>query len=127
MLGLHILDDDGNPIPCDDVLTWGDWFGAANRRVALDMVDDAEVSTVFTGIDYSFAFGGPPQLYETMIFGGLNNEYQERYATREEALAGHQRAVRACIDKQRLEDLEELDEPDEDPPKEIDWFAYNRS
>ena len=34
-----------------------------------------------------------PILFETMIFGGEHDQYQERYATREEAVEGHARAV----------------------------------
>ena len=48
------------------------------------------VSTVFLGIDHGF--DGYPVLYETLVFGGLD-EYGERYTTRLEAVAGHARAV----------------------------------
>ena len=34
-----------------------------------------------------------PLVYETMIFGGVHDQWCDRYATREEALAGHNRAV----------------------------------
>ena len=46
------------------------------------------VSTVFLGLDHAFD-GGTPLLFETMIFGGEHDEYQERYATWDEAEAGH--------------------------------------
>ena len=36
---------------------------------------------------------GPPELWETLVFGGPLNLEMERYATREEALAGHERMV----------------------------------
>ena len=52
-----------------------------------------QISTVFLGLDHAFG-SGPPILWETMIFGGLLDEFQERYATKAEALAGHQQARR---------------------------------
>lgn len=34
-----------------------------------------------------------PVLWETMIFGGINDQYQERYTSYEDALEGHQNAI----------------------------------
>lgn len=59
------------------------------------LIDGTVVSTVFLGLDYNFMCG-PPVLFETMIFEG-NEEtysYRERYCTHEEALKGHEKAVR---------------------------------
>jgi len=50
------------------------------------------VSTIFLGIDHNFG-GGKPLVFETMIFGGKHDLYQERYSTYEEAIEGHKRAV----------------------------------
>ena len=50
------------------------------------------VSTVFLGIDHSFG-EGPPILWETMIFDGPHDQFQERYTSKEEAIAGHERAM----------------------------------
>ncbi len=36
---------------------------------------------------------GPPVLFETMIFGGPEHGYQERYTSWTEAEEGHKRAV----------------------------------
>lgn len=57
-----------------------------------ELPNDVRVSTIFLGTNHAF-FGGTPILFETMIFGGEHDEYQERYATWEEAEAGHQRAI----------------------------------
>lgn len=90
-----ILDENGTPLQVDDVVAWGLWFETAERHVA----DDADegtgvrVSTVFLGLDHNFGFGGPPLLYETLIFGGPLDGEMSRYATREEALAGHREMV----------------------------------
>ena len=57
------------------------------------------ISTVFLGVDHNTflrALTGkehPPALFETMVFGGAHDEYQERYATYEEAEIGHERIV----------------------------------
>jgi hypothetical protein len=47
---------------------------------------------VFLGVDHAH-LGGPPVLWETMIFGFENDEYQERYTSKADALAGHARAA----------------------------------
>ena len=64
-----------------------------SRRVAKTTIGDAEISTVFLLLDHSFDRDGPPILFETMIFGGIHDLYQERYRTWDEAEAGHARAV----------------------------------
>jgi hypothetical protein len=65
------------------------------KRVAESHVGPLWVSTVWLGINHSFG-SGPPQIFETMVFpeeGVWDEEICERYATEEEALAGHQRVV----------------------------------
>lgn len=98
------------PVPAADVLEWGRWYETADRRVAQDILpndshsvdctcavceDGVRVSTVFLGLDHNFFPGGIPILFETMIFGGEHSDYQERYATWEQAEAGHRRVVQA--------------------------------
>ena len=87
------------PKPIDDILEWAMWFETADRFVAnITLPNKVQVSTVFLGLNHSFG-GGTPILFETMIFGGKHNEYQERYATWEEAEAGHLRAVELALTK----------------------------
>ena len=84
------------PKPVKDVLEWAEWFETANRRVAhTKMWLGVEVSTVFLGLDHSFG-RGTPILFETMIFGGNHNQYQERYYTWEESELGHKQACIRC-------------------------------
>lgn len=81
------------PVQVDDIIEWAEWYGTADRVVKkTELPNGVRVSTVFLGTDHSF-YGGTPILFETMIFGGENDEYQERYATWEEAEAGHERAI----------------------------------
>lgn len=82
-------------VPCDDVMEWARRLGDSDaRRVALDLVGDVTVSTVFLGIDHSFR-NGPPILFETMVFGGPLDEAMERYSTWDAAEAGHALMVEA--------------------------------
>lgn len=80
------------PVLEPDIMEWAKWYSTANRHVKNDMLPgDIHVSTVFLGIDHGY--NGEVLLFETMIFGGEHDHYQERYATWEEAEAGHQRAI----------------------------------
>ncbi len=92
MMGMYILDEDRNPVRCDDIGKWGELQrDPEKRRVARSEFGPVSVSTVFLGMDHSFG-GGLPVLFETMIFGGKHDGYQERYHTWKEAEAGHEAA-----------------------------------
>lgn len=94
MTGLYVLDGH-TPVPAD-LFAFGRWFESAERHVADARVAHPRVSTVFLGIDHHFGratLEHVPVLFETMIFGGPHDEYQERYETWDEAEAGHARAV----------------------------------
>lgn len=89
---------DGVPVEEPDLLKWAMWMeNDTVRRVGYTETYNAAVSTVFLGLDHSFG-GGEPVLYETMIFGGEFNGYQERYHTFEEAREGHDKAVKMIIE-----------------------------
>ena len=87
------LDAQHNAIPCslEEYALQYQPDDPYKRHVGDDTVEGIRISTVFLGIDHSF--GGVPILFETMIFGGVHDDYQERYCTWIEALAGHKRAV----------------------------------
>lgn len=57
------------------------------------MPDGTKVSTVFLGLNHAFLEDITPELFETMIFGGDHDEFQERYSTWDEAEEGHRKAV----------------------------------
>ena len=81
------------PVAVDHVFAWARWKDEDQSRVALTAIGDVRVSTVFLGLDLSYG-DGPPILFETMVFGLPDeDEPQERYATWEEAEAGHERMV----------------------------------
>ncbi len=68
-----------------DVMDWA--MSKVDRRVAKTYVGDVYISTVFLGMDHGF--GGRPQWFETMVFGGTMDGEQQRYETYEDAEAGH--------------------------------------
>jgi hypothetical protein len=90
----YILQPDGS-VTTADLVTWARWLEKSElRQIARDQLQDCLVSTVFLGTDHNFSHGGPPILFETMILGGPHDQYQDRYATKDEAIAGHAKALR---------------------------------
>ena len=100
-IGQYILDDDNNPVPCDDILVWGRFMESDRRRVGGARFGPAwmrpwspTVSTMFLGLDHGMHDGGPPILFETMIFGHHLLRYsQTRCATWAEAEVMHEWAA----------------------------------
>lgn len=89
----YILDGK-TPIKCNDILEWARWFEQKEVRIVKkEYIGQVLVSTVFLGIDHAFG-GVEPILFETMIFGGLHDEYCARYSTWDEAERGHDRAAK---------------------------------
>lgn len=104
-----ILDDEGNVIPEPNLLKWAEWFESSGpkRRLERTELPKHHVSTVFLGLDHGF--GETPQLWETMVFENKLTEvdifgkkekihksldrFTRRYATKEQALVGHQEVV----------------------------------
>lgn len=76
-----------------DLKKWGKWMESADRHVAKTDLGEVWISTVFLGIDHGFG-EKLPVLFETMIFGGVRDQEQWRYTTWDEAVAGHEKAVR---------------------------------
>jgi len=94
----YILDDQQRPVPLpdEDLMKWARWFGQANelRTVGWDIYAGCKISTVFLGLDHNFMDNGPPILWETMVFGGPMDQYQQRCSgTWEQAEAMHAAVV----------------------------------
>jgi len=100
MSGKYILDEKGNPIPEPDLLKWAQWLEGADRKIGRDTIGEVCISTVFLGLDQDIG-GASPLLYETMIFGGQHDGYQARYATKEEAKKGHEKAIELVRAKEK--------------------------
>lgn len=88
-----ILNESHEVVPVSDVLEWAKWIEKAERRVKLDILGKARVSTVFLGLNHNFLLADQPLWFETMIFGSKHDEFQNRCATWDHAIAMHDRAV----------------------------------
>lgn len=97
---LLYYDRDGIPLP--SVQAWAelnqDWSYKRVARTtvvsAADLAVAYDVSTVWLGIDHSFGGDGPPLIFETIVFGdGAEDLSGNRYATWNEAVAGHHELV----------------------------------
>lgn len=93
MIEHMVLDGEHNVVPVG-LLEWARWFETADRHVNRTQVGEADVSTVFLGIDHSFG-GKAPLWFETMVFGGPHDQATFRYTTWAQAEAGHARVVAA--------------------------------
>lgn len=84
------------PVKCENLIEWAKQMQITNRIVKQSKFGDIMVSTVFLGLDHSFG-KGEPLLFETMIFGGKNDQYQKRYSTWDEAEIGHEVACKSAL------------------------------
>jgi hypothetical protein len=105
-VGRYFVSRPGGGVLPAEPMEWAVWFERSlhapfeqgGRVVAsTELPGDTLVSTVFLGLDHSHGFG-PPQLFETMVFGGKLDDYQRRYSTAAEARDGHAEAVRRATD-----------------------------
>jgi len=91
----YILDENNKPVVASAINEYVDWEEANPTKKAVkqeNVNDDIYVSTVFLGLDHAWD-SNIPVLWETMIFGGDHDQYQERYTSYEDALEGHQIAL----------------------------------
>jgi hypothetical protein len=109
MSDFYLLDKNKQPYKVE-MLKWAEWLESDYRekhvRHTYINLYDVRISTVFLGMDHGYPQWShhpknyKPVLFETMIFWNHKHEldqYQERYHTWDEALAGHRRAVREVI------------------------------
>jgi len=92
----YYFDRQGKPVI--DVLAWARLHqDRAYKTVAFsELPNGRTVSTVWLGINHNFADDGPPIIFETMVFSafGMSDDLDmDRYATEDEARAGHERMV----------------------------------
>ena len=112
-MGRYFILVDREPIEVD-VLTWGRQSSERGRTVDGDEVDPwrvaetrwedgAWVSTVFLGLDHSWWEGGPPLIFESMLFGDpdCNGEEEDmtRCSTWDQALVMHRQMVVRAVEK----------------------------
>jgi hypothetical protein len=103
----YVLDADGEPVGTNDAMVFARWFEAARTdgtRIVRQDLDAAGVgvSTVFLGLDQSW-HGGPPVLWETLVFGTPLDGEMRRYTSKADAIRGHAEMlalVRDALDKE---------------------------
>lgn len=97
----YVLDAQGAVVEAAGVVEWAQWFERASvdrsRIVQQDYVEGSDevvgVSTVFLGLNQRLFGDGPPELWETMVFGTPLDGVQDRYTSREAARRGHARIL----------------------------------
>jgi hypothetical protein len=114
MRGQYILDENGKPVPCNDLMKWGLFFRDSEKRIVKqERIGSYHVSTVFLGLDHSWG-QGPPILWETMVFednkGAMDQEMDRCSGNREQAEAMHEAMV------ERVRAVVALSLPDAEKP-----------
>lgn len=91
------LDEHKRPVPCNFQEAQQALAGHKNvqKITVLQFAtpffnEEVCISTVFLALDHSLG-DGEPVLFETLVIGGVNDGYQERYTSHALAMAGHQR------------------------------------
>lgn len=96
----YVLDEQDKPIPINDLFKWATFMQISVKPINHTMVDNnIIIITHFIGVDFDFKKKGKPILWQTMIFDGKHDQYQERYTSKEDALEGHKRAVKMVKNK----------------------------
>ena len=85
----YILDANGNPTPVSDFVQWSIWMDSMNQQIALSESGDISISTAFLGLDHDHLRRGTPILFETMVCTPDGPGQVARYATKGEAINGH--------------------------------------
>ena len=94
----YVLDKSGNPVHEPDMVKFGAFISSEAKLLKQDVLPGGVlVSTIFAGVDWR----SPPRLWETLVVGGSQNGYQQRYSNREAALAGHDKALALASDAPR--------------------------
>lgn len=106
----YILNAEGEPVGDPDIIKWSEWFEthSLDRIVGKESIGEegelVEVSTVFLGINHNFTGKGAPILWETMVFGGEFDQYQDRCSgSRRDAQKMHEQVVKMLFDQQKQE------------------------
>lgn len=99
----YVLDNENNPVPSDNCWQWMEEHPYAKIVGLTRFPNGTRVSTVFLGLDHGWN-GGPPVLWETMVFDSpdgsrYEDQWQERYISHNEAVAGHLAVVAALLEE----------------------------
>jgi hypothetical protein len=105
MTEYYVLNEAGEAVPTGSLYEWSKWFetNRDGRMVSKTTVGEAEVSTVFLGMNHQWG-SGPPLIFETMIFGGKWESHCWRWSTRAQSVAAHDQIVAVLRDGKSPED-----------------------
>ncbi len=106
------------PVAISDefICQWALWFGHNHNSIRRDTIkprkpfnkgngkmlrkinhyrqQEITISTIFLGLDHAWGNAPFPILFETMVFGGLQDNLQVRYSTIDEAVNNHDDIVK---------------------------------
>jgi hypothetical protein len=90
----YTLDENNKPIASSSIIEASEWMenNPEKKAVKQEKIGDVFISTVFLGLNHAWN-SDIPVLWETMIFGGEHDQYQDRYTSYEDALEGHKKAL----------------------------------
>jgi len=112
--GRYVLNQHHEPVEVEDLMLWAATLEDDSKRIVkqetvtglgelVSPFTHPFVSTVFLGLDHNFGEKGPPILFETMVLhGGPFNHLQWRYTTWDEAVKGHEEAVKMVQDPRAM-------------------------
>ena len=101
-MGYYILDDRDGPVKSSSGEAYQWSIDRPYRKIVglTRFPDGTRVSTVFLTLDHGWN-GGPPVLWETMIFDNDSyDDWQERYTSYKDAVIGHLAAVKMILEKE---------------------------
>lgn len=107
VLDHYVLTEDHQVVLVTDFELWAKWYENADRHVKQTYTETAYVSTVFLGLDHGWG-KGPPIVFETMVFnrGKDDMDWKSddcwRYSSWDDALSGHNTAVRRVLRAEAL-------------------------
>ncbi len=92
-MGRYYILREGMVVEEPDYVKWAQWYENTpeqDRRIACTKVKYGTVATVFLAMNMTLSQSNPPLLFETRVQGGWLDGEWERFATLEEAKAGHE-------------------------------------
>ena len=100
MKSMFAILKDKKVIPCGWFRHWRWLKSNPDRRVALDVVGEYTISTVFLHIAHE-QYLGPDRYhwFETLVTHPTDDELEDHYSTWEEAEQGHAKFVALCRSK----------------------------
>ncbi len=98
---IDYYDKEGNAMTLEE---WGEKLEDSEYKVVAqkELPNEKWISTVWLGLNHGFGDGGPPLIFETMVFpkkGEYGELDMDRYSTLEEAEAGHKKMVEEWTNK----------------------------